>query len=73
MSEKLYHDMHNGAYETLEEVIEFYDVGGGIGLGIKVPNQTLPPDSLHLTVSEKRALIRFLHSLEDNPFQTFDQ
>lgn len=65
--------MHNGVYETLEEVIEFYNVGGGIGLGIDVPNQTLPPDSLHLTASEKRALIRFLHSLEDNPFQTFDQ
>lgn len=60
--------MHNGVYTSLEEVIDFYNVGGGIGLGIDVPNQTLPPDSLHLSNHEKKALIRFLEALNDNPF-----
>lgn len=55
--------MHNGAIKNLEELIEFYDRGGGIGLGLVVPNQTLPPDSLHLTKEEKMALIDFLKSL----------
>ena len=29
--------MHNGVYRTLEEVIEFYDEGGGRGLGFEAP------------------------------------
>ena len=57
--------MHNGVYQTLEEVIDFYDVGGGIGLGIPVPNQTLPSDSLHLSTREKEQLIYFLKTLND--------
>lgn len=57
--------MHNGAYQTLEEVIEFYDQGGGVGLGLDVPNQTLPPDKLNLTKAEKSDLLAFLHALTD--------
>ncbi|HEY8898007.1 MAG TPA: cytochrome c peroxidase, partial [Niastella sp.] len=59
---------HNGAYKTLDQVIDFYDHGGaaGIGLGNELPNQTLAPDSLHLTKYEKGALIAFLHSLTDS-------
>lgn len=59
---------HNGAYKTLEQVIDFYDHGGaaGIGLGSELPNQTLAPDSLHLTRYEKGALIAFLRSLTDS-------
>jgi len=60
--------MHNGVYNSLDEVIEFYDVGGGVGLAVEVPNQTLPGDSLHLTENEKLNLKLFLESLEDNPF-----
>lgn len=56
---------HNGAYKTLEEVIDFYNNGGGTGHGLDVKNQTLAPDSLHLSVSEKAALIAFLHALTD--------
>lgn len=55
--------MHNGAIKNLDELIEFYDRGGGVGLGLVVPNQTLPPDPLHLTKGEKLALIDFLKSL----------
>lgn len=34
--------MHNGTFNTLEEVIDFYNHGGRLGLGVKVDNQTLP-------------------------------
>jgi cytochrome c peroxidase len=57
--------MHNGVYRTLEEVIDFYDAGGGTGKGLEVPNQTLAGDSLHLTAVEKKSLLAFLHSLNE--------
>jgi cytochrome c peroxidase len=57
--------MHNGVYKTLEEVIDFYDRGGGKGLGLANPNQTLPEDKLHLTKIEKKQLISFLKTLTD--------
>ena len=56
---------HNGAYKSLEQVIDFYDHGGGAGLGLEVKNQTLSADSLHLTSYEKSALIAFITSLND--------
>lgn len=55
--------MHNGIYKTLDEVVEFYDRGGGNGLGFNLPNQTLPFDQLHLTTAEKKALVTFLNAL----------
>lgn len=57
--------MHNGVYKTLEEVIDFYNKGGGIGLGLAVPNQTLPSDELNLSSAEKKALIAFMKTLND--------
>ncbi len=57
--------MHNGAYPTLESVIDFYNRGGGAGIGIALEYQTLPPDRLKLTASEQRALVRFLRALTD--------
>ncbi|WP_191908719.1 cytochrome-c peroxidase [Larkinella humicola] len=57
--------MHNGAYQTLEEVLEFYNQGGGRGLGIVLENQTLPAEKLDLTTSEKSALLAFLKTLSD--------
>ena len=57
--------MHNGVYNTLEEVIDFYNKGGGAGLGYELPNQTLSPDKLELTEIEKKDLIAFLHTLTD--------
>lgn len=55
--------MHNGVYQTLEEVVDFYDKGGGVGLGFALPNQTLSATKLDLTPSEKKALIAFLNAL----------
>jgi cytochrome c peroxidase len=57
--------MHNGVFKTLEEVIEFYNNGGGAGMGIHVPFQTLGEDSLHLNSTEKFQLISFLKTLSD--------
>lgn len=59
---------HNGAYETLEDVIDFYNDGGGAGKGIDVDNQTLSDAPLNLNENEKLQLIAFLKSLTDNPF-----
>lgn len=57
--------MHNGAFNTLEQVIDFYDGGGGNGHGFNLPNQTLKADSLHLTKEEKYYLIEFIHALDE--------
>ena len=46
--------MHNGVFKNLEDVIEFYDVGGGQGKKIQVDNQTLAGDSLKLNPVEKK-------------------
>ncbi|RZK62716.1 MAG: cytochrome C peroxidase [Hymenobacter sp.] len=59
--------MHNGVYQTLGEVIDFYDRGGGAGLGLAVPTQTLAPERLHLTPVEKQALVAFIGTLVDQP------
>ena len=50
--------MHNGRFDTLREVIDFYDRGG-------VPNELLSPfiRPLGLTEREKEDLEAFLHSL----------
>lgn len=57
---------HNGSYKTLDQVIDFYNNGGGVGMGLKIKNQTLPADSLHLTESERKALVVFIESLNDS-------
>jgi cytochrome c peroxidase len=56
--------MHNGVYNTLEEVIDFYNKGGGAGIGLNVPNQTLPGDKLNLSIKEQRELVDFMKSLD---------
>ena len=55
--------MHNGVYKTLDEVVDFYNKGGGNGLGFNLPNQTLPFDKLNLTPSEKKLLVAFMKAL----------
>jgi cytochrome c peroxidase len=57
--------MHNGVYTSLDEVVEFYNRGGGSGIGIKLSHQSLPFDSLSLNVQEKKAIVAFLGALED--------
>ena len=63
--------MHNGVFASLNEVVDFYDGGGGAGRGLKVENQTLSSDSLHLSKTEKHNLVQFMKSLnEDIIFET---
>lgn len=50
--------MHNGVLATLEEVVNFYDAGGGSG-----PNKTPLLKPLGLSAQEKKDLITFLESL----------
>lgn len=57
--------MHNGVYTTLEEVMDFYNRGGGAGIGIDLDLQTLPPDALNLTNQEIQDIIAFMNTLED--------
>lgn len=57
--------MHNGGFKTLDEVLDFYDRGGGAGLGLNVPNQTLPPERLNLSRQDKQDLISFMKALTD--------
>jgi cytochrome c peroxidase len=57
--------MHNGVYQTLEQVMDFYNNGGGTGLGIHLPNQTLSKEKLHLTEKEKEDIIAFMKSLDN--------
>jgi len=50
--------MHNGVFATLEEVVEFYDAGGG-----NDPNLDTLMKPLQLTAVEKDDLVEFLKSL----------
>jgi len=58
--------MHNGVYNTLEEVMDFYNKGGGNGLKIAPENQTLPEEKLNLSKKEIRAVIAFMKTLTDS-------
>lgn len=57
--------MHNGVYTSLQEVMEFYNEGGGAGLGLDVPNQTLASDRLNLSQQEIELVIDFMEGLTD--------
>ncbi|MFT4152946.1 cytochrome-c peroxidase [Parafilimonas sp.] len=56
--------MHNGVYKTLEEVLDFYNNGGGTGEGLQVANQSLSAEKLNLTPEEIKAVIAFMKSLD---------
>jgi cytochrome c peroxidase len=56
--------MHNGVFTTLQQVMDFYNKGGGAGLGLKIDNQTLPSDKLNLTQKESEEIISFIKTLD---------
>lgn len=58
--------MHNGVYKTLDEVVDFYNRGGGFGIGIEQDLQTLPTNKLNLTKKEQKALVAFMQTLTDD-------
>ncbi|MFT6004786.1 MAG: cytochrome c peroxidase, partial [Bacteroidia bacterium] len=57
--------MHNGVFETMDEVLEFYNNGGGAGHNLEVPYQTLSSDSLHLNSLELSNLKAFIDAIND--------
>jgi cytochrome c peroxidase len=57
--------MHNGAFRTLDEVVDFYAKGGGRGAGLVLANQDDKIRAFTLTASEKADLIAFLGALTD--------
>jgi cytochrome c peroxidase len=70
-AEKTFPYMHNGVFDSLEQVVDFYNRGGGVGIGIGGPEtefQTLPPDELGLTREEIGDLAAFMKSLTDESY-----
>nr|WP_305121761.1 cytochrome c peroxidase [Pedobacter mongoliensis] len=59
--------MHNGSFSSLAKVVEFYNLGGGKGIGLDVPAQTLAATPLNLSETEINNLISFIESLTDSP------
>src|SRR5499426_3373747 len=57
--------MHNGRFQTLEEVIDFYLNGGGKGEGMQLPNLDDKIRKFKVNDQEKRDLIAFLYALTD--------
>ncbi len=57
--------MHNGAFATLEEVLDFYAGGGGRGKGLEVPLQDDKIRKFNLTPQEREDLVAFLLTLTD--------
>ncbi|MDX2248211.1 MAG: cytochrome c peroxidase [Bacteroidia bacterium] len=67
--------MHDGRFETLEEVVEHYNSGIQISPTLDPrltapggPNQQLRPRRLNLTEEEKSALVAFMNTLTDTVF-----
>ena len=58
--------MHNGVFHNLKKVMDFYNKGGGRGIGLGTPEQTLASASLHLSSKEIREIDRFLQALTDS-------
>ena len=57
--------MHNGVYTSLHDVLKFYDLGGGAGIGIDHPYQTLAADRLDFSARDYDDLIAFMQALTD--------
>lgn len=57
--------MHNGRFQTLEEVVSFYAAGAGKGAGLDLPNLDDKVRQFSLSDQEQHDLISFLHALTD--------
>ncbi len=60
--------MHNGSFRSLQKVLDFYNQGGGVGIGLNIPEQTLAFDKLKLSQKEIKNIIAFLEALTDHDF-----
>ena len=57
--------MHNGKFKTLQEVVLFYQKGGGAGEGLELKNLDDKIRRFALTEDEQKDLVAFLGSLTD--------
>lgn len=57
--------MHNGVFKDLKSVMDFYNRGGGAGIGIQLEHQTLSSEPLNLSKKEIADIIVFMESLSD--------
>ena len=64
--------MHNGAFKTLQSILDFYNRGGGNGIGLKTEVQTLNDHALDLTSTEQDQIIQFINALTDDPEKVKD-
>ena len=55
--------MHNGSMSDLESVMDFYNKGGGQGIGLSVDHQTLSGEPLNLSKSEMEEIKEYINSL----------
>lgn len=66
--------MHDGRFETLEEVVAHYDTGlaphPNLSQFLRMGGPNGPPRQLNLSEEEKAGLIAFLHTLTDTVFIT---
>lgn len=62
--------MHNGVHKDLQAVMNFYNKGGGAGIGIHLEHQTLSSEPLNLTKKEISDIIAFLNALSDQNLPT---
>jgi cytochrome c peroxidase len=58
--------MHNGSFHSLQKLMDFYNKGGGKGLGLESPEQTLPSKPLNLSPREIGQINSFLRALTDS-------
>ncbi|MBX3253678.1 MAG: hypothetical protein KF862_06010 [Chitinophagaceae bacterium] len=58
--------MHNGGFPSLQDVLQFYNKGGGKGLGLDMPYQTLSEIPLQLSETEINDIVSFMESLTDS-------
>ncbi len=54
--------MHNGAFATLDDVLWFYEKGGGSQFGLEVDRHIIP---IELSAQEHEDLVAFLYALTD--------
>lgn len=57
--------MHNGAFKTLDDVLFFYNKGGGKGMALDIEHQTLSSNPIGLNETELSELKSFMLTLTD--------
>ena len=62
--------MHDGRFETLEEVLQFYSTGVKMSAGIDSKMGFAHKGGAHLTQKEQECIIAFLNAMSDSAFTT---